>query len=208
VPAVEIPQGVFLRLLWSKGGALHAVNVLGAINPSGVAITQALTNTIGAAIKAAMGSTGLTPQLHTGISLVSVGLRNVNVANQPEFLDSGAAVPGSATGDPLPPQIAFCVTLRTALAGRSYRGRVYLQGYTEASSDTNGNPTAGTGSVGVAFITAIGSTLTANNLTLAVLSRANPNKLPPKAAFGTAVTAIVNRDLIWDTQRRRASPGI
>lgn len=49
------------------------------------------------------------------------------------------SVPSTAHGgeshDPLPPNVAVLVSLRTVLAGRSNRGRAYWPGYTEASAD-------------------------------------------------------------------------
>lgn len=42
----------------------------------------------------------------------------------------GETLVGTATGEPLPPQVSAVVTLRTALANRSGRGRFYLPPYT------------------------------------------------------------------------------
>jgi hypothetical protein len=41
-------------------------------------------------------------------------------------VDSAMVVPGGLSGNPLPPQCAMVVSLRTSLAGRSHRGRSYL----------------------------------------------------------------------------------
>jgi hypothetical protein len=51
------------------------------------------------------------------------------------------AVPGVSGGDPLPVSTSLVVTLRTALRGRSFRGRVYTGPYDE-SANTAGAPLA------------------------------------------------------------------
>lgn len=201
-----VPNAAQMRLIWALGGQLYALNVLGVVNAGAVAITQALTNTIGAAIKTGMTSSGLASAVHTTVTLVNVGLRDVRTANAAEFLDTGGAVAGTLTGDILPPQIAIVVTLRTAQAGRSFRGRVYLPGFAEGTNSAAGVSTAGTAPVG--FITALKAALVTSGLDLGVLSRPAPDALPPRAGFITPVTAIVMRDTVWDTQRRRAIPGI
>lgn len=204
--ALTVAQAGILRLLWSQGGVLSAVNVLGVVNAGNVAITQALTNTIGTAIKSALTSSAYGTKVATVVSLANIGLRDIRTANQPEFLDSGAAVAGTAAGDLLPPAVSFCVTLRTAFAGRSFRGRCYLWGYTEASNNATGGLVAATAEV--AFVTAIKSALVASSLDLGVLSRPGVHSNGPSAGFVTPVTTVIARDLVFDTQRRRALPGI
>lgn len=206
MPALVVPNAGVLRLIWSFSGQLYALNVMGVVNSSNVAITQALTNTIGAAVKSGLTSSGHAALLNTSIALVSVGLRDIRSANTAEFIDSGGVVSGANAADPLPLQIANVVTLRTAFAGRSFRGRVYLCGYTEANNTPGGVLSSVT--AGVAFITAIKAALVASSLDLGVLSRPAPQLPVPRAGFITPVTSIVSRDAVWDTQRRRAVPGI
>lgn len=204
--ALVVANAAQMRVIWSLSGQLYALNVYGVVNAGSIAITQALTNTIGAAIKTGFTSSGHNAQISTSVALASVGLRDIRSANTAEFIDSGAAVAGAAAGDLLPPQTALCITLRTAFAGRSFRGRSYLPGYTEASSTSLGVATGST--TGVAFVTMLKSVLVANALDLGVLSRPAPDAIPPRAGFINTVTSIVARDLVWDTQRRRAVPGI
>jgi hypothetical protein len=208
MPALVVPNAALVRLIWTAGGPPYAVNVLGAHNISGTAVTQAACNAIGAAIKTALATSGLNAQLSTLVSLNSVGLRNINVANQVELLDNAAGASGTAAGDMLPPQIAFCLTLRTALAGRSFRGRMYIPGFAESASAGMGVAVAGVGTAAVAFGNAIMAAMSAQGLPLAIVSRPAPDRVPPSAGFVTEVTSVVSRDLVWDTQRRRAVPGI
>lgn len=206
MPQLIVPNAAQMRLIWASGGQLYALNVMGVVNSGSVAITQALTNTIGTAIKASFTSSALNSAIHTGVTLANVGLRDIRTANTAEFLDSGGPVAGAGTGDLLPPQTAFVVTLRTAQAGRSFRGRVYLPGFPEGMNQPGG--TISSASTSVAFITAIKANLQTSGLDLGVLSRPAPLANPPRAGFITTVTSIVARDLVWDTQRRRAIPGI
>lgn len=200
MPALVIPQGVIVRLVWSQSTVDTAVNVLGALNPTSLAITQTLTNTIGSAVKSALGSSGLNGVLSSTVALRAVGLRDISVPNQAEFLDGGGPTAGVATGDLLPSNVAYCVTLRTSLAGRSFRGRYYQWGYTETVNGVGGVPLAIVQTDTVAFVTAVGNALQANGLTPAVLSR--------KLLSGTAWSAPTGRTLLWTTQRRRLIPGI
>lgn len=206
MPQLVVPGAAQMRLIWAVGGQLYALNVMGVVNSGSVAITQALTNTIGTAIKSGFASSSFNTAIHTTVTLANIGLRDIRTANTAEFLDTGAAVAGTATGDILPLQIALCITLRTAQAGRSFRGRCFLPGYAESVNTAVGLASGSTSAV--AFVTAIKSALTASSLDLGVLSRPAPLASPPRAGFITPVTAIVARDLVWDTQRRRAIPGI
>jgi hypothetical protein len=47
-------------------------------------------------------------------------------------------VAGAEAAEALPSEVALCMTLRTALRGRSHRGRIYLGGFTEALNTTGG----------------------------------------------------------------------
>jgi hypothetical protein len=199
VPLV-IANAVLVRLIWQRGGTDWAINVLGATGLGPTSVNQALANTIGAAIKGYFTSSNYVAACGTGVSLSKIGVRSIGAASQPEFLDSGLAVPGTAAGNLLPPQIAICVTLSTALAGKEYRGRVYLGGPTVAANDANGQMMGSTQTAAVAFIEAIRAGQFGAALTMAILSR--------KLSVPTPVTLVRSRNLIWETQRRRAIPGI
>lgn len=210
MPSLVVPQGGLLRLIWTFSGAPYAVNVFGVRNATGAGITQAAANSLGAAVKTAMTSTGYHGWISNLVALQTVGLRNINTANQVEFLDTGAAVVGTDVSNALPPQVALCVTLRTALAGRSFRGRTFLPGFAEATSDVNGRANSATGDAALAFVQAIMAACSAASLPMAIISRPRPAEgtVPAYAGNVTNVTAAVVRDLVWDTQRRRAVPGI
>lgn len=217
-----IPNCVQVRLLWALG-TNGAVNVLNAIAPGGFVVNQAAANTLGAAIKGAY-TTNWAPRNNTTVSLVRVGLRDRRIPNGTEFLDQGAAAAGTnATDVLLPVQDAFLITLRTAFSGKSFRGRIYLPGLTEAENIGGGNANSTTETSALAFITGIQSALTASGLSLGVASRgadaavatlttthqdgSTTNKtlyrVKDKSAQINAVTVVQSRNLSIETQRRR-----
>lgn len=195
-----VTSGVLVRLVWSSGGLPFAVNVLGGTGVAPASVNQAFANALGSAIKGQLTTSGHVLNLHTSTALANVGVRSVGIANQPEFLDAGGPVSGGTAGKLLPPQVAQVVTLRTALAGKSFRGRVYLGGFADGSLTAQGTQDPGSASAGVAFVTGIQTAFTSNGLTLAIMSR--------KSNVGTPVTLIMSRTNTWETQRRRATIGI
>jgi hypothetical protein len=225
IPLV-IPGAALVRLIWTLGGTTTAMNVLGASVSGAPTFGQTLANTLGAAIKAALSSSGHIGNIHSTTALTTVGVRDVRTANNTEFFDSGGSAVGTATGDPLPHSTALVITLRTARSGHSYLGRVYLPGFAESNNDTTASANSGAVTSGVAFLTAIQSALASNGLTLAVASRPAPqidttkvyhfsdgstnttNHVQHSRIGGvTNVTAIIGRNTIWDSQRRRGAPG-
>lgn len=65
-----------------------------------------------------------------------------NVATQPVFSIT-AAGPGTSTGDPLPPQTAGMLNLRTVEAGRKGIGRKFVPFPAESINTSEGKPVAG-----------------------------------------------------------------
>jgi len=108
-----------------------------------------------------------------------------------------SAITGTNNGANLSPATAACVSHKTALRGRRYRGRTYLAGFTENDNDDQGRFLAATATaVGAAF-NALSTLLEAYGTapaTLAVVSR-----------VGLVSTPITNStcDLEWDHQDRR-----
>lgn len=76
--------------------------------------------------------------IHTSWQLKAWRLTDMRTDSGPVVEYVAGLWAGTGTGDPLPLNLAFVVTLRTALRGRSYRGRLYFTGYNEASMDAAG----------------------------------------------------------------------
>lgn len=116
---------------------------------------------------------------------------------------------GALTTAPLPYQTALVVSWKTATRGKSYQGRTYLAGFTEANSDGANPDDALIGGVldWCADIMAIGTGPLASPLT--IVSRYEPNPTPPPSSVprATNLTTTVTAyrvDRVWKTQRRRA----
>jgi hypothetical protein len=221
-PALVIPNAVAVRLIGLAAGSL-AINVLHARKTSGLTITQAIANTVGAAVKSAW-STHLAGLMADNSALTSVGLRDLTSPNFAEFIDTGTAVPGTGPGDALPGSNACCLSLKTALAGKSFRGRTYLSGFNEAQNDAEGRMNTATAAAAVAFLTAVQGALSTSGLTLGVASRPSyayttvknwtlPDGTTISETIGRGnmragsiepVTLIQSRDADWESQRRRS----
>lgn len=195
-----VPSGALARLVWAKGGVPYAVNVIGLRKLAAGNLTQAQATAFAAAVLAAFTSSGQAAVVGTAVTLHQVALRDISEANLPEFIGVGAAVPGTAAGNLLPPQIAACMTLRTAKAGKNYRGRVYLTGYTVGQVTATGDAVAAVGTAGVAFVNAIDTAAAQASCDLAVVSR--------ELKLTELVTSVQSRDAVFETIRGRAIAGI
>jgi hypothetical protein len=204
MPPFVLGNAVQVRLIWDLNGR-SASNVLGGQVGGGFVNSQAHADALATAVLGRFTSSGLKARTGANFSLSGVGIRDLRVANQAEYLNTSAPVAGTGTADPLPTQLAGVVTLRTALAGKSYRGRVYIAGADEDQSDSTGRIDAAYNTAIDAFITGVAADMATEGITLAVLSR--PRTAPPfPVAWGgavTPVTSITTRDTSWDTQRRR-----
>ena len=104
------------------------------------------------------------------------------------------ALVGAQAGDAMPASVALVVTLRTALRGRSHRGRVYQGPWTEVTNGAGGTPS----STQVGFVagqwTAFLAALSGSGVSLVVASYLH-------STAENVVSCTV--DQRWDTQRRR-----
>lgn len=196
MPSLVVPGAVQVRMHWTMNGA-DAYNVLGGSVGGGFANSQAIATALDAAIKGHLTGSGLAAMLATTTSLISVGIRDIRAANEVEFVGTNAAVVGTGAGNPLPNEVAATFTLRTARAGKSYRGRVYLGGFIVGENTAAGQIAAGLNATAVAFLNSVATDMAAQGITLSVVSR--------KLLTLTPVTAIEARDTLWDSQRRRKS---
>lgn len=204
-----VSNSAVLTLNWS-GATRTWKNVLGLVATGGTPVfSQGTVEAIYTALRGASTTTAFMAVMAPTVILESVSLRNFGTPNQPVFTSTGAALSGGGTGDALPLSTASCVTLRTALAGKSFRGRVYLTGFTEASNDANGRITSTAAAAGVAFINGINNATIPSFLALAVLSRPRNGKTIPAKTHadyaGTVnqVLSVIGRNLKWESQRRR-----
>lgn len=198
MPALVVPNAALARLIWTSGGTPFQINVIGYAKSAALVVDQALADALSTAWKAAFTSSGYAALVPTTIALAQVALRDISQPNRPEFIGAGTPTAGTAAaGKRLPPQTALCVTLRTALAGKSFRGRVYLGGWHDTANQADGTASAAATTAARSFVN---SSAPPAGLTLAVVSR--------KLLTATAIQDAQVRDAQWDTIRRRATPGI
>lgn len=117
---------------------------------------------------------------------------------------SFAAINGADTGDPLPWQCAGVISWRTALAGKSYRGRTYIPGPSEG--DTLGGLVtaqyiADLNAVVTQMLAVFGPAGSNTDWRFSIISRI-ANGVPRAAPVGTPVISGVARSVFY-TQRRR-----
>lgn len=220
---MPIPAGAELKIYWNINSNL-AINTLGLEVTGNPVFNQALADLIGPIVKSAFTNL-LAAQFAPGNSLVRVGIRDLRADHLPEFRETAAAAPATGTGDSLPASVALCVTLRTATAGKSGRGRVYLSGFGEAVNAASGIATAPASAAAVAFIDNLRTSLPAQGVSLAVLTRPQPDVVitktttpvsgpvetrilshqTAKSGLTHRVTIVESRNNTWETQRRRTN---
>jgi hypothetical protein len=108
---------------------------------------------------------------------------------------------GGVSGDPEPGNVCFCVSLRTGLAGRSFRGRTYLSGQI-ASEVTLSRLSGARISQYVTGLQTLIDNMAAAFFPLVVLSRRH-NGVVRAEGIGTQILTAVSVDDLVDTQRRR-----
>lgn len=108
---------------------------------------------------------------------------------------------GPETVPPLPNNVALCVSFRTGLRGRSYRGRNYVCGWTENVVNGNAVTAAAAATVQTAYnqLLNLGGS---GQLQWVVVSRYADGQ-PRVTGVATPVLTAVIVDLIVDSQRRR-----
>lgn len=218
-----VPNAIQVRLIWLVGGEI-CINVLNFSATAAVVVNAAFANLVGGHIRAAFTAQWAS-HCATTTTLSKVGVRDLRVPNMPEFQDTAAASAGIGTSDGLPSTNAVCVTLRTAKAGRSFRGRVYVPGAAEVENTAGGVQSTATGTAAAAFINAIITNLQPDNLTMAVMSKPAEafkivkttthsdgstsvktlSNVGAKSGGLENVTATESRNTRWETQRRRGN---
>lgn len=209
---IILPAGIEVDLVWNLASGKQVKNVLHGQVAGGFAATAAVAQAVYAAIIASASWTAYKPFINGAAAFAAVNLRDLRTANLPVVTSTGGATAGTGAASALPPGVALVISERTALAGRGFRGRVYLPGLDSVAL------TAGTGAVSAAantaalnFMTAVQTALTASGITLAI---ANPARaaytgrhnraIPARVATQVPVTSMVARTTALTSQRRRS----
>jgi len=162
---------------------------------------QADINALGAAVDQAVGDSWL-PIWPTNLDYVQTHVRGLMNSIDLENVSTSNAGPGTGTGTALANNVAFCVTFRTGLTGRSARGRMYVGGIRAGYQAT---PTTFTSGIATDWVAAIGDVHAAAVLqgwTPVVVSRISGGIKRAEGIFNPIVS-IDARNLDIDSQRGR-----
>lgn len=211
--AVVIPNCVQVRLNWTLPNGKTVHNVLHGRVAGGFVATTTVAQAIYAAIIASGSWTAYKVYVNAASALAGVDLRDLRTLNQGIQASTGGATVGTGVATSLPPSAALCVTLRTALAGQSNRGRVFLPGIDSAADvAATGAILAAANTAALNFVQAVSTAMSASGLTLCIEQA--PRQAYTGAKTGTQhfariggtvdVTGIVTRSTTFRSQRRRA----
>jgi hypothetical protein len=209
---IVIPTGIEVDLVWNLASGKQVKNVLHGIVAGGFTATAAIAQAVYASIIASGAWTAWAAFMHTTSSFAGVNLRDLRTQSMPVVLSTGAATAGTGALLALPPGASLVVSLKTASAGRAFRGRVYLGGL------DSGVLVAATGALSGAantaalnFLTQVQTSCTASGIALAL---ANPARQAYTGRKGRAilarpstmiaVTSFATRLTALTSQRRRS----
>jgi hypothetical protein len=207
---VIIPQCAQIVLNWAYDGGRTGHNVLYGRYAGAFSGTVAQANAIMTALTTGAGWTGLAGHLATTTSVTGVSIRDVNSANQALINSTNASVPGTVAGIALPLESALVITLRTALAGKANRGRMYISGFDNAAVSAGNIAAAAVITTLQAWANTITAALSGSGYTWVIGQKARAQYTgstgtlhPARAATSTQIIASPVRDNHWDSQRRR-----
>jgi len=202
-----VPNGGQISLKWNLSGQA-AYNVLGLNVGAGALIDQNMANAVSSVVATAFAAAGYPSLLDQASSLDTIALRDLRGPNLPEFVGTSPGGIGSSIGEQVGNDRACLVTLRTAYAGKSYRGRVYLPMNassaldTETSSYTSGATTAAKNFIDQIISGLAGNATIAGTLRLAVVSRK-----PGEERSSVVIRTEVRSPLVTSQRRRLPTRG-
>lgn len=164
--------------------------------PGFVTLTQADVDAIEARASAfwtAAKARHATATSYLGVKAALIGQDDKTISTLEKAV---TAVPGTSSGQQLPTEVAVCVSLRTAFAGRSQRGRMFMPAPGHLSLTSTGRLNSGAAAAYAADVDALLQPLTvgSKSFTACVASK-TANGLYP-------ITSIRVGD-VFDVQRRR-----
>jgi hypothetical protein len=214
---LPVPGGVEIRLFWGSPTTNDAVTVLHCRTANPGLVDQAFANLVDTTVKGQFTTSGLAAHIVPQVHLHTVGVRNMADSTAIEYL--GGTTPTAPGTDPvttpLPANVSVCVSGSTGLRGASFRSRTYLWGFGTDAVAPAGGVSDAVNTAAPAFMNGLRTALAGlpNALTLCVLSRFTT---PPGATAPlernppilTTINSYALKDRVFDSQRRRAVPGI
>lgn len=147
-------------------------------------------------------STQKMPSVSNQLSATRLNGRDMSIENG-ELIDRPLTPPiaGTQVSPLMPANVTIAVSLRTGLAGRSFRGRHYWTGLSEGQV-AGDFITTGVNTGILAAINALRVALQAADFTWCIVSR-TANGVPRTTGVATAITTVFTVDTRVDTMRRR-----
>ena len=204
MPQVVIEGTYSITITWALAGTDWAVNQLHALIPSQDTVDATLAAAWASDIEAAHVNSGLQALQPTSVSLSRVDVRDLREPALPAF-SAPMTSAGLSEAELLPRGTALVVTKRTNRAGPSFRGRIYIPGFSEEANETGGRATSSATSAALAFVEALMDAASARGHTLAVASLIKNGTWDPSAS---AITSVEVRDTVWDGIRGRRFNGV
>jgi hypothetical protein len=167
----------------------------------GATPTSAAMLTLAAGLKA-WWVAELRPYISDDTQLREIYMTDMSSATGPTATyATGLPLAGSVTGGSLPNNVTYCVSVRTANRGRSYRGRFYVAGIPKAGSANND----ALGTYSLAYVDAVAQLQNSTYVGSAVhvVASFRTNNAPRTTGIATPVTSAVGIDSTLDSQRRR-----
>lgn len=145
--------------------------------------------------------------LHTTVQLQEVVATDMGELNGAQVsFTPGAPVTGGQGGDPMPNEVSYCASVRTASRGRSARGRFYTLPMARTSVVVNNFTDAYVTGVTTA-LNLLRGTLSAAGTPWVIVSYRSNNAPRPGGPVYFVVNNITSVDSIVDSMRRR-KPGV
>jgi len=137
----------------------------------------------------------------TVLSLISLRDLTTNAGIVYDYSGPPLPATGAWGGPPCPSSVATVFSLKTGLAGRSYRGRLYLGGFSEQQTDGNFLLSSILNALRDGLLAVIDGINDANRQVV-VVSRYNENQ-PRQTAVTTPVQSVQVRTFRLASQRKR-----
>lgn len=203
-----VPECCEVREIFAIGGNERMVNTFNfniGDDPFDATVAADITGAIATAY-----NDNIAPVLSNTVSLLAQYITDLRELNGTQFV-TGTLDTGALSDNPLPSQTAACITWRTDTRGKSFRGRSYLGGFTEAGSSGQ-SPTSTVYDAVVAFASDLITGAQTAGWPLSIVSRYHqvvPGTPPTVPRVTNLITQVTSStvDAAWKTQRRRALKG-
>lgn len=194
---VPVPDAAMARIEFIEAGQLFSINPWFTKSNFSNADMATLGNTIDGVVH-----TDWKPTLNAGVAYSGVRVYDMRTDGGGVVFVSVSAGNGSSSGDALPINTCAVLTLYTAMRGRSGRGRLYMGGLSESSTNEGAFLSAVETAV-EAFYSALSTAVQVEGWVPVVVSKYHNGVLRPEGAITNPVTSWSMRNLNFGTQRRR-----